>query len=131
MRRAWTLGMILAGFGIVGVIYGCIWYAIPGRPVAKNWPLYGPLLLGPYTFCAMGCWLSADRFVRALALLVCFAGCLMVSVAILDAWPAFRGGPPSHMMLSTLAGVFFLGVQYTAAVFGAVLGVVTRRPRRV
>jgi hypothetical protein len=32
VRGAWAVGVASVGLLLVGVVYGCIWYAIPERP---------------------------------------------------------------------------------------------------
>ena len=93
VRRAWAVWVASVGLLLVGAVYGCIWYAIPDRPAARDWPIYGPLLFAPYGLAALGCWLSVRRFVRVLAALTVAAGVLIAAVAVSDAWPTFGGGP--------------------------------------
>ncbi len=120
--RAWAAVVASVGLLLVSVVYGCIWYAIPDRPAARDWPIYGPLLLGPYALAALGCWLSPGWFVRVLAALAVLAGVLIAAVAVSDAWPTFSGGPPPSMPASAFLSGLLLLVQYGAGGLAAVGG---------
>lgn len=126
MRKVWAGGVASVGLLLVGVVYGCIWYAIPDRPAARDWPVYGPLLLGPYALAAFGCGLSVGRLVRVLAVLTVLAGGLIAAVAVCDAWQTFGGGPPPAMPASVLASVVLLMAQYWAGIIAAVGGLAGR-----
>lgn len=129
MSRAWEVSVALTGLLLVGVVYGCIWYAIPESPVAMDWPIYGPLLFCPYALVSLGCWLSRSRLVRVLAVLVVLAGILIAGVALFDAGPTFSGGPAPAMPASALASGVLLVGQYGASVIAVLDGFAVRSHR--
>ena len=47
-KRSWAIGVALAGVVLVGMTYGCVWYAVPDRPVSREWVLTVALMSGPY-----------------------------------------------------------------------------------
>lgn len=120
------MGVVSVGLLLVGTVYGCLWYAIPDRPLARDWPIYGPLLLGPYALTALGCGLSRSRFVRILAAFTVLVGLLIATVAVFDVWPMFTGGLPPAMPESAIASGVLLLSQYAFGVLAAVYGVARR-----
>lgn len=128
--RSWAAGVVTAGLLLVGVVYGCIWYAIPDRPIARDWAFYGPVLFGPYGLAAVGCWRSAGRPVRPLAAWVVLAGVVMAAGVVLDARPTFGGGPPPAVPASAFLSVPLLVGQYAAGAVAAVCGVAGWSPVR-
>lgn len=126
MNRIWAAVVAFIGLLHVGVVYGCIWYAIPHTPIAREWPQFIPLLLGPYVMASLACWLSYGRFTCALAVFVVLAGLLIAFVAVLDAWPTFEGSPPPYMPASAIAAGLPLVGQYGAGVIALVAAVVCR-----
>ena len=120
MNRVWGLAIASAGLLLVGIVYGCIWYAIPNRPAARQWPIYGPLLFGPYALCSLACWLSPSRIVRALAVLTSLAGVLIAGMAIYDAWPTLNGDPPPNMPASVFAVGILIPCQYLTGLIATI-----------
>ncbi|HEY1189122.1 MAG TPA: hypothetical protein VGE74_15820 [Gemmata sp.] len=126
VRGSWAVCVASVGLLLVGMVYGCIWYAIPDRPVAREWPVYGPLLLAPYALAALGCWFSPNGLARALAALIVLAGVMVALVALYDAWPTFCGGPAPGMPASALVSGVLLVCQYWAGVAAMVSGLAGR-----
>ena len=127
----WPTGIAVAGLALVGGVYGLIWYAIPDRGVAREWYLYGPLLLGPYALAALGTGLAARTAgvraaARALGGLVCLAGAGILGAAFVDARPVFEGGRPPDMPVSGFVAAFLLVGQYVAGVGAAAAGAAGR-----
>jgi hypothetical protein len=114
--------VLLAGLLLVGVVLGCVWSAIPHRPLARDWPLYGLLLLGPYLLAALGCRWSASWLTRLPAVLVVAAGGLIAAVTVFDAWPTFHGDPPPAIPASALAAGVLLLLQYIAGLVAIAAG---------
>jgi hypothetical protein len=129
MRRlGWAAGVAVCGLGVVGIVTGCVLYAIPDRPVARNWPECALLLMVPYFLAAVACWLSPTaRLVRVAGTLVCLAGVLMAGVAVSDAWPTFFGGPAPSMPASALVVGIVLMVQYPAGLIAVAVGFARRK----
>ena len=128
MRGTWAAGVAVAGLVLVGAVYGLIWLLVPDRGVARDWYIYGPLLLGPYALAAAGAWLSAPvRWTRiaarALGLAVCLGGATILGVAITDAWPVFADGEPVVVPLAGFMGAVVLIGQYWAGLTAAGIGV--------
>jgi hypothetical protein len=121
MRGLWAVSVASVGLLLVGVVYACILYAMPNRGIARDWPIYGPVLFGPYALAALACWLSRSRFVRVLAVFSVLAGAAIAAAAMADAWPTFRGGRPPAMPGSALVSGILLMGQYSVGAIAALL----------
>lgn len=130
MSRLWVVGVALIGLVLVAVIYACIRSAAPNGRGASDWAIFGPLLFGPYALASLGCGLSRSWLVRVPAVLTVLTGALIATVAVLDAWPTFHGGPAPAMPASALTSGVLLTVQFWASCMTALVGFADRSVSR-
>jgi hypothetical protein len=126
MCRTWALSLAMSGLILVSIVYGCIWYAIPDRPVAKSWALGVSVLFVPYALSSYGCLVSQSSTVRVSAILVVFAGSLLALSVISDAWPTFSGGHPPGMPGSIFVIGFLAMPQYFCGLLAALVGITNK-----
>src|SRR5262245_9992242 len=92
----WAAGFVGWGALIVGATFGLIWYAIPERGIAKQWYIFGAVLLVPYILLAFGSWLSSAGHtlrssIRVTGIVVCLMGIAIFLVSLEDLSPVLSG----------------------------------------
>jgi len=122
MRRRWAAGVMLSGLLLVGIVYGCIWYALPNKPLATEWPTYGLLLLAPYLLAAIGCLLCRGWFIRVLAVATVLCGIMMAIVGVIAMWPDSNGNPPQDLLGAVWMSALLMVCQYYAGAIAACAG---------
>lgn len=127
-RSGRAAAVVACGAACVGTLTGCVLWAIPDRPIAREWPPYAALLLAPYVVCGLACWRSPDRIaVRAGGWATCVGGVVLAVVAVADVWPTFSGGPPPGVPAAVMVSIPVVLVQSSAALLAGL--VATRGPR--
>jgi CHASE2 domain-containing sensor protein len=135
-RWQWlSVGFAAGGAVLVNLIYGCIWYAIPDRPIARDWYVYWLLLFGPYLLAAAGSWVAARvaglrAKVAAANALVLVIGVVILGIVFADTFTVFWGDAPPAIPISAILSGLLLTVQYGLAAATCFTQVVARLDRR-